>query len=307
MSAQRMLLAVPNISEGRERTTVAKVQEAFTAGGAARLLDVHSDPDHHRSVLTLAGVPGALSRALVAGVREAVRLIDVGEQRSEEQIGQHPHVGAVDVVPLVYLDAERRGAACAEALVVAEEIGRLGVPVFLYGELAQGRSRAELRTGGVRELARRMRAGELRADFGPDEMHSTAGATLVASREPLVAFNLELSPPATVADARRIAAAIREGGPMGLPGVRAIGVALGERGSTGAGVDRTVAQVSMNIERPLEVPLCEVVRAVRKCAPVSAAELVGVAPAAALEGFPEDLEMPGFDAAVHVIENALGF
>lgn len=301
------MLAVPNISEGRERTTVAKVEDAFTAGGAARLLDVHSDPDHHRSVLTLAGTPGALWQALLAGVREAVHLIDVGEQRCEEQVGQHPHVGAVDVVPLVYLDAARRGAACAEALVVAEEIGRLGVPVLLYGELAQGRSRADLRRGGVRELASRMRAGELRADFGPGEIHPTAGATLVAAREPLVAFNLELSPPATVADARRIAAAIREGGARGLPGVRAIGVALGGRGASGTEAGRTVAQVSMNIERPLEVPLCEVVRAVGEHAQVSAAELVGLVPAAALEDFPADLQMAGFDPAVHVIENALGF
>lgn len=301
------LLAVPNISEGRSPTEVAAIVEAFTAGGATRLLDVHSDRDHHRSVLTLAGMPGALSQALVSGVAAAVERLDVGERRAFEEIGQHPHVGAVDVMPLVYLDTDARGAACAEALVVAHEIGeRLGVPVFLYGELAGGRTRAELRRGGVPELARRMSARELRPDFGPATIHPRAGATLVAAREPLVAFNLELAAPATVADARRIASLIREGGERGLPGLRAIGVGLSGRAGQGQ-PDSVVAQVSMNIERPLELPLRAVVRAVREHADVQAAELVGLAPAAALEGFPADLEMPGFDAAAHVIENALGF
>lgn len=283
------------------------VAEAFTSGGAARLLDIHSDHDHHRSVLTLAGVPGALSQALVKGVASAVERLDVGQQRAPEEMGQHPHVGAVDVMPIVYLDTDMRGAACAEALVVAHEIGeRLGVPVFLYGELAGGRTRAQLRKGGVRELARRMRVGELRPDFGPDVIHPTAGATLVAAREPLVAFNLELAAPASVADARRIASLIREGGEHGLPGLRAIGVGLTGRGSDEQ-QGRLVAQVSMNVERPLELPLRRVVEAVREHADVQSAELVGLAPAAALEGFPRDLEMPGFDPAVHVIENALGF
>jgi glutamate formiminotransferase / 5-formyltetrahydrofolate cyclo-ligase len=298
---------VPNVSEGRAPTAVAAIAEAFTAGGAARLLDVHSDHDHHRSVLTLAGVPGALSQALVEGVAAAVERLDVGEQRAPEEIGQHPHVGAVDVVPVVYLDTAARGSACAEALVVSHEIGdRLGVPVFLYGELADGRTRAQLRRGGVRELARRMAAGELRPDFGPAKMHPTAGATLVAAREPLVAFNLELAAPATVSEARRIASLIREGGERGLPGLRAIGVGLSGRGEEEQ-PDRVVAQVSMNVERPLELPLRTVVQAVREHADIQAAELVGLAPAVALEGFPADLEMPGFDPAAHVIENALGF
>jgi glutamate formiminotransferase / 5-formyltetrahydrofolate cyclo-ligase len=286
---------------------VTAIAEAFMAGGATRLLDVHSDPDHHRSVLTLAGMPGALGEALVEGVAAAVACLDVGEQRAPEQIGQHPHVGAVDVVPVVYLDTHARGAACAEALVVAHDIGeRLAVPVFLYGELAGGRTRAQLRRGGVRELARRMRAGELHPDFGPPEIHTTAGATLIAAREPLVAFNLTLAAPASVSDARRIASLIREDGEMGLPGLRAIGVALAGR-DAGGRQGRLVAQVSMNIERPLELPLRAVVEAVREHAHVQAAELVGLAPAAALEGFPEDLEMPDFDAEAHVIENALGF
>jgi glutamate formiminotransferase / 5-formyltetrahydrofolate cyclo-ligase len=293
------LLAVPNVSEGRKQATVTAIAQAFTSRGTARLLDVHSDADHHRSVFTFAGAPGLLSSALLSGARAAVERIDVGEGRNPADIGEHPHVGAVDVMPLVYLDVGQRGAACAEALMVANELGEgLGVPVFLYGELAQGRTRAELRSGGVARLAERLNAGELSPDFGPARLHPTAGATLVAAREPLVAFNLELAPQASVEDATRIASLIREGGPEGLPGLRAIGVPL--RGGS-------VGQVSMNVERPLELPLRAVVEAVRRHARVGRAELVGLAPRAALEGFPADVALIDFDPEVHVIENALGF
>src|ERR1700686_12031 len=124
MSDPLPLVAVPNVSEGRDVAALEAVTAAFTTGGAAILLDRHSDADHHRAVLTLAGLPGALARALVAGAAAAVERIDVmagvGRGRSR---GEHPHVGAVDVMPVVYLEAEMRGAACAEALVVADRIG----------------------------------------------------------------------------------------------------------------------------------------------------------------------------------------
>jgi glutamate formiminotransferase/glutamate formiminotransferase/formiminotetrahydrofolate cyclodeaminase len=316
------LLAVPNVSEGREQATVEAIAKAFTAHGRSRLLDVHSDADHHRSVFTLAGAQGELSNALLAGARVAVERIDVGVGREPADIGEHPHVGAVDVMPVVYLDATRRGAACAEALVLAHELGEgMGMPVLLYGELARGRTRAELRRGGVKGLAGRLAAGELRSDFGPSRLHPTGGATLVAAREPLVAFNLELAAPASVQDARRIASLVREGGPEGLEGVRAIGVLLrrserrdgmgGEvlhvRAQRVACDESIVAQVSMNVERPLELPLKAVVEAVRRHAEVACGELVGLAPQAALEGFPKDVPLVGFDPSVHVIENALGF
>jgi glutamate formiminotransferase / 5-formyltetrahydrofolate cyclo-ligase len=311
------LLAVPNISEGRDATALDAITKAFTAGGETTLLDRHSDPDHHRAVLTRAGRPGALAAALVRGIAAAIPRIDV--MAGPHPRGEHPHVGAVDVAPVVYLTPQARGAACAEALVLADRIAQqLEVPVFLYGALAGGRARAQLRRGGVAGLAQRMCSGEQRPDFGPSELHPTAGATLVAAREPLVAFNLELAAPAGVEDARRIAASIREGGAAGLPGLRAIGVALHSRGpasdrsdddarSRGAyGRARPLAQVSMNVERPLELPLLAVVEAVRRYADVRAAELVGLAPSAAFDGFPKDLPMPGFDPAHQVIEKALG-
>ena len=320
----KSLLAVPNVSEGRQRATIEAIAHAFTGAGRARLLDVHSDADHHRSVFTLAGVQGSLSR-LCSPARarrwSASTWDRIGDAR---EIGVHPHVGALDVMPLVYLDAGQRGAACAEALVVASGLGEeLGVPVFLYGELAQGRTRAELRRGGVAGLARRLSTGELRPDFGPPRMHPTAGATLVAAREPLVAFNLELASPATVQDAKRIASLVREGGAEGLPGLRAMGVSLSRRDIDSkspmprarAGcmpaedtvAELSVAQISMNVERPLELPLRAVVEAVRRHTEIACAELVGLAPRAAFEGFPEDVALPGFDPEAQVIENALGF
>ncbi len=274
-----------------------------------RLLDTHSDPDHHRSVFTLCGRPGELADALLAGARVAVERIDVVGARSGEgaRMGEHPHVGALDVAPIVYLDSSDRGAACAEALVVADRISEeLEVPVFLYGELTASdhgamRTRAALRRGGVAGLAERMAATGRsenggRPDFGPPHLHPTAGATLVAAREPLVAFNVQLAPPATVEHARAVAELLREGGAEGLPCVRAIGVQL----------SGSVAQVSMNIERPLDVSLAVAVEAVRRHAAVASAELVGLAPRAALEGFPPDILLPGFDPVRHLIENALG-
>lgn len=307
------LLAVPNVSEGRDPALIDALARAFAGAGAARLLDVHTDRDHHRSVFTLAAAPGRLIMAVLTGARLAIESVDAMHGTLAGERGEHPHVGALDVAPLVYLDASQRGAACAEALVLAHEIGELGVPVLLYGDLAQGRARADLRRGGVCGLAERLHAGELRPDFGPPRLHPTAGATLVAARAPLVAFNLELSAPATLADARRIAALIRESGAEGLPGLRAIGVELrsGDARAYAPGSEtpseRRVAQVSMNVERPLETPLRAVLEAVQRHAPVARAELVGLAPRAALDRFPADVPWRGGDPAARTIENALGF
>src|SRR3954447_7877104 len=152
-------MAVPNVSEGRDPARIAAIGPAFTVGGGARLLDTHSDPDHGRSVFTLAARQGELARALVEGAREALARIDLTKHQ-----GDHPHVGAIDVAPVVYLDEEQHGAACAEALTAAALIGdELELPVFLYGELADGRERAGIRRGGVEALA----AGGLEPDFGP--------------------------------------------------------------------------------------------------------------------------------------------
>ena len=257
-----LLLAVPNVSEGRDAATLDAIGAAFVTGGA-RLLDVHTDPDHHRSVFTLAGEPGALHEALLEGAREAVERIDL-----TDHAGVHPRVGVLDVAPIVHRTDADRGAAVAEALLLAHRLGRdLGLPVYLYGALAGGRARASLRAPDA--------LAGIAPDYGPPRLHPTAGATLVAARPPLVAFNVELAAPATLDQARRIAADIREGGEHGLPGVRALGLELAATG---------VIQVSTNIEDHTSTTAAEVVAAVARHAPVAEAELVGLAPAAALEG-----------------------
>jgi glutamate formiminotransferase len=279
-----VLLAIPNVSEGRDRDAIEAIGRAFDA----RLLDVHSDADHHRSVFTLAGRPGDLAGAVASGAAETIRRVDLSRHA-----GIHPRVGAIDVAPVVYLEPSDRGAACAEALVLGDRLGEeLELPVFLYGELAAGRTRAELRRGGPSRLAERIEEGELRPDFGPRRPHPTAGAVLVAARPPLVAFNLELAPPATLEDAKTIAALVREGGPEGLPSVRAIGLWLAARG---------VAQVSTNVEDHRAVPLAQVVEAIARHATPLRAELVGLAPRAAFDGFPEELPV----ANRRTVEDAL--
>jgi glutamate formiminotransferase/glutamate formiminotransferase/formiminotetrahydrofolate cyclodeaminase len=285
-----LLLAVPNVSEGADPAAIAAIGDAFAP---ARVLDVHSDPDHGRSVFTLAAEQGELAAALVSGAREAVARIDLREHR-----GSHPHVGAIDVAPVVHLEPGERGAACAEALTAAALIGdELGLPVFLYGDLATSpanRERAALRAGGPEELARRVAAGELIPDHGPARVDPAAGALLVTARPPLVAFNVDLATE-DVELARAIAADLRESG-GGPPGVRAIGLHLPHRSR---------AQVSFNVHDHRAVPLRDLVAAVAERAPVAEAELVGLAPRAALDGLAETVRLRGFDPGRHVIENAL--
>ncbi len=285
------LLAVPNVSEGSDAERLERLEAAFSRG--VTLLDRHTDSDHDRAVFTLAGSGGGLTEALVRGAEEAVETIDMSGYD-----GAHPAIGALDVCPVVWTDSADRVAARTEAIAVAGQIGGLGVPVFLYGELASEPGRAErsyFRNGGLAELWLRMEAGELRPDYGPALPHRRAGATLVTARPPLAAFNVELDS-GELEVARAVAAALRESG-GGLPGVRAIGLVL----SSGRG------QVSTNVNDPLSVPLGQVVERVRElAAPLGArpleAELVGLVPAVALEGYPDDVPIRDFDPDRHLIE-----
>jgi glutamate formiminotransferase / 5-formyltetrahydrofolate cyclo-ligase len=288
------LLAVPNVSEGRDRRRIEDLETTFSRGVA--LLDRHSDPDHGRTVFTLAGGPAQLREALPAGAEQAVEMVDMTSYD-----GLHPAVGALDVCPLVWVDPDDRAAARTAAVEVAEQVGGLGVPVFLYGELAtrpEHAERAYFRNGGLAELWLRMEGGELRPDYGPGLPHRTAGVTLVTARPPLAAFNVELDS-GDLDLARAVAAGLRESG-GGLPGVRAIGLVL-------AG-GRT--QVSTNVHDPFALPLREVVERVRAlAAPLGArpveAEIVGLVPAAALAGYPADVPIRDFDPAVQTIEARL--
>jgi glutamate formiminotransferase/glutamate formiminotransferase/formiminotetrahydrofolate cyclodeaminase len=284
-----MLLTVPNVSEGRDHDVLERIERRL---GPARFLDLHVDPDHNRSVFTLAGRQGEIAPTLLACAEAAIENIDLGSHQ-----GLHPHVGALDVAPVVYLDEADRGAACAEALTAAARIGEAGLPVFLYGQLAtrpEHVERAWLRRGGPAGLAERMAEGELTPDQGPREPHPTAGAVLVTARPPLIAFNVDLAS-GDVELAKEIAASLRESG-GGLPGVRAIGLYLADRGR---------AQVSTNVHDHRAAPLAEIVARVRERAEVAEAELVGLAPRAAFEGFPEDVPLHGFTPERHLIEEAL--
>lgn len=289
------LLAVPNFSEGRDATRIGALERAVSSTGAV-LLDRHSDPDHNRTVFTLAGEPAALGAALAAGAAAAVEAIDM-----REHAGVHPAIGALDVCPIVWIAAEDRGSAHEQALDAAVAIGELGVPVFLYGELASGPERVErayFRNGGMSELWLRMESGELRPDRGPELPHRTAGATLATARPPLAAFNVELGG-ADLELARAVAAGLRESG-GGLPGLRAIGLPI-----AGGRV-----QVSTNVHDPAAVTLGTVVERIRSLsAPLGArpveAELIGLVPGAAMVGYPDDVPIRDFDPASRIVERRL--
>jgi glutamate formiminotransferase / 5-formyltetrahydrofolate cyclo-ligase len=254
------LLAVPNFSEGRDRATLDAIGAAFGPG----LVHASADPDHHRSVFTVAGEPGALAETVLAAARVAVERIDVTAHD-----GVHPRVGAIDVAPIVYLTDSERGAACAEALVLADRLGHeLALPVYLYGALAGGRTRAQLRRAGALE--------QLRPDAGPARLHPTAGAVLVAARPPLAAFNVYID--ASLETAREIAAGLRS------PSVKALGLELERAGRV---------QVSTNIEDLAATTPADVVRAVARRATVVSAELVAPAPRAAFESGPADIPITG--------------
>ncbi len=262
------LESVPNVSEGRYPETIAALREAFAE--RARVLDVHSDPDHNRSVYTLVGDDAALVEALLAGIAVARERIDL-----RRHAGVHPRIGALDVCPLVPIVPEDMERAEAAALVLAARVGELGLPVFLYGELAPGRGPAFFRRGGPEELQRRIDAGELAPDFGPATLDRRAGCVIIGARAPLVAFNVNLR--GELDTAREIAAVVREAG-GGFPGLRALGLELPSAG---------LVQVSMNIEDWRASPLHEVVarisaEAEARGAEVVRSELVGLVPAGAV-------------------------
>jgi glutamate formiminotransferase len=288
-----VLEAVPNVSEGRSPEAIAAIGAAFS--GDALLLDVHSDPDHNRSVYTLAAAREGLLDSLVAGIAASVELADL-----REHIGVHPRVGAADVVPLVPLAPEEIEDAADAARALAARIGsELGLPVFLYGELGTGRRPAFFRRGGLDELRRRVESGELAPDHGPSRVDPRSGAVLVGARHALIAYNLGLAT-ADVEIAQAIARAVRESS-GGLPGVQAIGLLLPSSGR---------AQVSMNVIDVERAPLHDVLERVRAEAlargvEIAGGELVGLVPervwtAAEAAG----VELPGVDES-RVLERVL--
>jgi glutamate formiminotransferase len=278
------LESVPNLSEGRDTKALEALREAMSK--PARLLDVHADADHHRSVYTLVGSPHELVETLAAGIRRAVDVIDLQKHQ-----GAHPRVGAADVVPIIPLRPEQEPEARAAALELAQRIEELELPVFFYGRLTEdGREPAFFRKGGTDELQRRIDEGELLPDRGPDRLHPTAGAVLLGVRRPLIAFNVNLRG-GGVEVAREIASLVRERD-GGFPGVRALGLDLPSAG---------LVQVSMNVTDWEAAALHEIVdrvaaEAEARGAEVVASELVGLMPAgAAVEAAGAVLRIDGFD------------
>jgi glutamate formiminotransferase len=279
------LESVPNFSEGRDRAKLDALAGALSA--RARLLDVHADADHNRSVFTLVADEHALVEALVAAIACARERIDL--RRHE---GAHPLVGAADVVPVVPVRPGDMERAKRAALALAERVGgELDLPVFVYGELAPGRGPAFFRAEGLEGLRRRVESGELAPEFGPARIEERSGAVLVGARRPLIAFNVNLR--GELEAAREIAAAVRERD-GGFPGVRALGLELPRAG---------LVQVSMNVEDWEAAALHDLLAAIEReasarGAKVVGSELVGLMPggaAAAAAG--AALRIDGFDAS----------
>jgi glutamate formiminotransferase len=279
------LESVPNFSEGRDRATLDALAGALSA--RARLLDVHADTDHNRSVFTLVGDEDDLVEALVTAIACARERIDL--RRHE---GAHPRIGAADVVPVVPVRPADMERAKRAALALAERVGgELDLPVFVYGELAPGRGPAFFRAEGLEGLRRRVASGELAPEFGPARIEERSGAVLVGARRPLIAFNVNLR--GELEAARETAAAVRERD-GGFPGVRALGLELPRAG---------LVQVSMNVEDWETAALHDLLAAIEReaaarGAEVVGSELVGLMPggaAAAAAG--AALRIDGFDAS----------
>jgi glutamate formiminotransferase / 5-formyltetrahydrofolate cyclo-ligase len=291
------LECVPNVSEGRRPEVVARLAAAASSPPGVRLLDVSSDPDHNRSVLTLAGDAEGLVQGLLALYEVALAEIDLTRHQ-----GVHPRVGAVDVVPFVPLgDTPMAEAVAAAERLAAEVARRFGLPVYLYERAARTPQRAALaaiRRGQFEGFAARLQDPSWAPDFGPARVHPTAGVTVVGARFFLIAFNAVLDTP-DVAMARAVARNVRESG-GGLPAVRAMGVYLASRGR---------AQVSMNLVDFRRTPVLRALERVRAEAAALGArvvesELIGLMPEEAALGVARDaLLLPSLPA---LIEERLG-
>lgn len=268
----RLVECVPNVSEGLDKAVLALLTERIQSVPDVSLLDLHVDPDHHRSVFTLAGEPEAMATALFQFIREAQHRIDLRRHQ-----GQHPRIGAVDVVPWIPL----RGVTMEECADSAKDLGKrvgqeLGIPVFLYEQAALVPLRARLdiiRRGGLLGLQERMdQEADWKPDFGPNVLHPSAGAVAIGARFFLIAFNVVLKSQ-DIQVARRIAGTIRSSG-GGLPSLKAMGVPLSSKG---------LVQVSMNLTDFRQTSLRAAFQAVereshRLGVDIQESEIVGLVP-----------------------------
>jgi len=293
-----LIECVPNVSEGRRPDVIAAMVEALGRVPGVRLLDHSSDPSHNRSVFTLVGDSTGVEQAVLALFERATADIDL-----RSHTGEHPRLGAVDVVPFIPIE----GATMPDCVALAKRVGaevaaRFGVPVYLYEEASNNPARKNLediRRGEFEGLAARMATPDWAPDFGPAAPHPSAGATVIGARMPLIAYNINLATD-RLDVAKKIAAAIRHSS-GGFRYVKAAGFKLEDRG---------IVQVSMNLTNYEKTPIFRVFETVKREAErygvsILESEIVGLVPAAALNAAAEFyLQIGGFKAD-QVLENKL--
>jgi glutamate formiminotransferase len=293
-----LIESIPNISEGRRAEVVDRIASAVAATPGVRLLDRSSDASHNRTVLTLAGTPEAVRAAILTLYSHALEAIDL-----RQHTGEHPRLGAVDVVPFVPLEGATMAECVSLARSVADEVGRrFDLPVYLYEEAAVADARRNLediRRGEFEGLAAKMASSAWTPDAGPSAPHPSGGATVIGARMPLIAYNINLASD-RLDVAKKIAAAVRHSS-GGLRYVKAMGVML---------EDRRIAQVSMNLTNYEKTPVPRVFEFVKREAArygvgVLESEIVGLVPQAALLAAAEYyLQIEGFKSDL-VLENRL--
>ena len=289
---------IPNVSEGRRADVVATMADAVRRVSGVRLLDHSSDASHNRSVFTFAGDAGGVEQAVLALFEVAIEAVDLRTHK-----GEHPRLGAVDVVPFVPIE----GVTMADCVALAKKVGaeiasRFALPVYLYEEASTNPARKNLediRRGEFEGLAAKMAQPGWAPDFGPSTPHPSAGAVVVGARMPLIAYNINLATD-RLDVAKKIAAAIRHSS-GGFRFVKAMGIALEDRG---------IVQVSMNLTNFEKTPIFRVFETVKREAErygvsILESELVGLIPAAALNATAAYyLQLDGFDSG-QILENKL--
>jgi glutamate formiminotransferase / 5-formyltetrahydrofolate cyclo-ligase len=293
-----LIECVPNVSEGRRPAIVNAMADAIRAVAGVRLLDFSADPSHNRSVFTLVGDAAGVERAVLALFERAVADVDLRTHR-----GEHPRLGAVDVVPFVPIDGVTMADCVTLAKKVAAEVAaRFQVPVYLYEDASTNPARRNLediRRGEFEGLAAKMTTPGWIPDFGPPAPHPSAGASVIGARMPLIAYNINLATD-RLDVAKKIAAAIRHSS-GGYRFVKAMGIKLEDRG---------IVQVSMNLTNYEKTPIFRVFETVRREAArygvtILESEIVGLVPSAALNAAAEFyLQIDGFKPE-QVLENKL--
>jgi glutamate formiminotransferase len=271
----RIIECVPNFSEGRDHDKIEKIVDSFRGKEGVKLLDYSNDKDHNRMVVTVVGEPEPLKQAVIEAIGTAVKLIDLNKHE-----GQHPRMGAVDVVPFIPISNVTMDEAIALSKEVAAEVSKLyALPVFLYEKAASAPHRenlANVRKGEFEGLKEKMQKQEWKPDFGPEAPHPTAGAVVIGARMPLVAYNVNLNTDKLeIAD--KIAKTVRHIG-GGLRFCKAMGVELTDRG---------IVQVSMNLTDYTKTAIYRAhelirVEAARWGVTIAGAEIIGLVPLAAL-------------------------